>query len=263
MTWSLFQKIAKESALEPLLSTVLFELHNEPLLDKRIFDWVKYFKSMNPAKSCVIITNGELLDAFSLKDIIQSNLDRLVISLNAHSKDTYDTLNCGLDYDRVINNVSELISNPLMKQKLKLSFILTNQNVNEVHQAILYWNQKRIKTKVVRLTNRAGTLNNYDSIRLNNNYYSASLLSRAWNKVLSGALGVLGCFHPFYQMNILFNGDYIICCHDWNRATVLGNAGDFSLKEIWNSTKANEIRRLILRKRYGEISSCRECSIVK
>ena len=65
MEWSLFAKLADETASEPLLSTVLFELHNEPLLDERIFDWVKYLKSISPDKSCVIVTNGELLDSFS------------------------------------------------------------------------------------------------------------------------------------------------------------------------------------------------------
>ncbi|MHA1485228.1 MAG: SPASM domain-containing protein, partial [Candidatus Thorarchaeota archaeon] len=79
---------------------------------------------------------------------------------------------------------------------------------------------------------------------------------------MSGTGRVTGCPLPFYQMNVLFNGDAIICCHDWNRASVIGNAGTSSLREIWNSTKVNEIRRLVLRKRYEEIDSCKECSCV-
>jgi MoaA/NifB/PqqE/SkfB family radical SAM enzyme len=45
MEWSLFQKIINEAASEPLLSAIVFELHNEPLLDERIFDCVKYIKA--------------------------------------------------------------------------------------------------------------------------------------------------------------------------------------------------------------------------
>lgn len=66
-----------------------------------------------------------------------------------------------------------------------------------------------------------------------------------------------------FPLTFQFNGDAIICCHDWNRATVVGNARTSSLREIWNSEKINEIRRLILRKRYGQIDSCQECSLVK
>jgi len=106
MEWDLYVKIANESASEPLLSSVVYELHNEPLLDKRIFDWVKYVKSINANKQCALVTNGELLDKFSLTDIMQSNIDQVAISLNAHSKEMYESINNGLDYDRVMKNVS-------------------------------------------------------------------------------------------------------------------------------------------------------------
>lgn len=80
---------------------------------------------------------------------------------------------------------------------------------------------------------------------------------------MSTARGIIGCELPFNQMNILFNGDAIICCHAWNRATVVGNVRTSSLREIWNSKEMNEIRRLILRKRYRHIDSCKECTIVE
>ena len=64
-------------------------------------------------------------------------------------------------------------------------------------------------------------------------------------------------------MAILFNGDVIVCCQDWNRGTVVGNVCNSSVKEIWNSTKMNQIRRSILRKRYNEVKSCQACSLVK
>jgi len=49
---------------------LMFALHNEPLLDERIFDWVKHIKSINPKCYCILPTNGELLDRFSLAEII-------------------------------------------------------------------------------------------------------------------------------------------------------------------------------------------------
>jgi len=50
MEWDLFSKIARESASEPLLSSVLFELHNEPLLDKRLPFFVEYSRKNLPDK---------------------------------------------------------------------------------------------------------------------------------------------------------------------------------------------------------------------
>jgi len=263
MEWDLFVKIAQELSLEPLLSKVLFELHNEPLLDKRIFEWVKYIKTISPDKRCAIVTNGELLDRFTSSEIIQSNLDSLVISLNAHSKEIYEITNNGLDYNKVMNNVSHLLSNQSMRSKIKLSFVLTAQNRHDVYQARRYWTKSGIKTRVFDIENRGGALDNYQSIRPKNRYYGRTLLLKGWRRLMSSTRGILGCELPFRQMCILFNGDVILCCHDWNRATIVGNVRTSSLKEIWNSEKMNEIRRLIVKKRYEQINSCKKCSFIR
>lgn len=263
MEWDLYEKIVNEAVSEPLLSTVILELHNEPLLDKRIFNCVKYIKSMDPSKTCELTTNGELLDKFSLTDIVQSNLDHLLVSLNAHSKETYDNINNGLDYNKVMRNIYSLLSNNSIKQKMELSFVLTERNVGEVYQATQYWKEQGVKTRVVGLCNRGGLLNNYEKLKLQNSYRGTPLLLRIWRSLMSGARSMTGCEFPFYEMNILFNGDVIVCRRDWNRAIVVGNARTSSLREIWKSEKMNEIRRLILKKRYEQIKTCKECSYVK
>ncbi len=132
-----------------------------------------------------------------------------------------------------------------------------------MYQAVQYWNKRGAKTRVMGLKNRAGALDDYEGLRPKTGYQDSRFLFRLWRRLMSSAGGVLGCHLPFYQMNILFNGDAIICCHDWHRATVVGNARTSSLREIWNSDKMNEIRRLILRKRYEQINSCKECPLLK
>jgi MoaA/NifB/PqqE/SkfB family radical SAM enzyme len=148
MDWSLFEKIATEAASAPLLSTVVFSLHNEPLIDKRTFDWVKHLKSISPNKYCQVTTNGELLDRFSSTDIMRSNLDELVISLNAHSREMYETINLGLSYDKVMENISHLLSNQALRQKVRMSYVLTEYNLHEVYQATHYWKSQGVKTRV-------------------------------------------------------------------------------------------------------------------
>ena len=263
MEWDLFAKIVDESASEPLLSTVVYELQNEPLIDKRIFDCVKHFKSINSNTRCLLVTNGELLDRFSLTDIVQSDMDRMVVSLNAHSKEMYESINNGLDYEKVMQNISYLLSDNRTKQKLALSFVFTEQSVHEVRQAVKYWREKGVETRVIGLVNRAGTLYDYEELRLKTGYHDKLSLSWLRRRLMSRLGGIVGCHLPFYQMCILFNGDAIICCHDWNRAVVVGNVKASSLREIWNSERMNKIRRLLLRKRYEQIDSCKGCSLVE
>jgi radical SAM protein with 4Fe4S-binding SPASM domain len=263
MEWDLFVKIANELASEPLLSKVTFQMQNEPLLDNRIFDCVKYLKSRNVDKMCSLVTNGELLDKFSLTDIVQSNLDSLIISINAHTKEMYQSINIGLDYDKVMQNIYRLLSNSSTKQKLMLSFVLIERNKHEVYQAVRYWNKKGIKTRVLKLVSTARFLDNYETYRPVTDYYESHFPLRFWRHLMSRLRYTIGCSFPFFQMHILHNGDVVLCCQDWYRGTVVGNTRTNSLREIWNSEKMAEIRRLMLRKRYERIDSCKECPMFR
>jgi radical SAM protein with 4Fe4S-binding SPASM domain len=259
MEWSLFQKIIDEAASEPLLSTIVFELHNEPLLDERIFDCAKYIKSKAPDKRVAIITNGELLDRFSPEDVVKSKLDVLTISLNAHSRETYERINEGLDYDRVMNNVSRILANPLARQRTRLGFVMTEQNEAEVYEATRYWQERMVNTRVIGVTNRGGTLENYERFRPKAEYYDGSGPARVWRRLMERARHAIGCHIPFYEMSILFNGDALQCGEDWYRTNVVGNVKTHSLKEVWNSKKINKIRRLLLRKRFEQLNCCKDC----
>jgi len=232
-------------------------------LNKEIFGWAKHLKSASPNKYCIIATNGELLDRFSPSDILESGLDLLVISLNAHSREIYETINCGLDYDRVMQNVSRVLSDPQLRQRTRLNFVVTEQNMHEVNQAARYWDSRGIRTAVKRLQNRAGSLDSYERLRPQPGDPARRIPPRIKRALRPSPRDVIGCSLPFYQMNVLFNGDVIICCHDWNRTAVVGNARHSSLREIWNSARMNEIRRLLLRRSYDQVESCSECSVVR
>ena len=259
MEWDLFKKIADEAASEPLLSSVIFELHNEPLLDERIFDCVKYIKSKAPDKRVAVVTNGELLDRFSPEDIVKSNLDSLSISLNAHSKEVYESINTGLNYEKVLDNVSRILADPVMKKKTRLSFVLTEQNEHEIYEATRYWQEQGVNTKISGVTNRAGTLANFEKFRPKTGHDNDSGPAALWRRLMGGVRHSLGCHVPFYEMNVLFNGDVLICSEDWHRTTVTGNAKKQSLREIWNSKKTNQTRQLLLKKRFAELAPCKDC----
>jgi radical SAM protein with 4Fe4S-binding SPASM domain len=262
MDRQLFDRIAGEAASAPDLQAMVFELHNEPFLDRRILAIIKYFKSLNPRKPASIVSNGELIDKFNPEEIAGSGLDRLTISLNAHSRETYNFINRGLDYDRVMNNVNSLVAHAETRKRLALSFVLTNQNLAEVQEAVSYWSNRKVATRVMEVANRAGSLGNYGDHMPDTPYYGRGFFSGLWRRALLKLSEYVGCHLPFYQMNVLFNGDVIICCHDWNRATVVGNVNNTTLKEVWTSDKMNEIRRFLISKKYEQLSSCRGCSLV-
>ncbi|MFC1848212.1 radical SAM/SPASM domain-containing protein [Chloroflexota bacterium] len=263
MEWTVFERIVEQ--LTPLRSPprLFFGLHSEPLLDTRILDFVRLVKSKRRDIFCSIVTNGELLDKFDPTDIAESGLNHLSVSLNAHSKETYECLNTGLSYARVMNNVSRVLSSEPLRHRVSLSYVATGQNLDEIRLATAYWRKKGVDTWVAQVANRTGLVDNYEDIRLPSRYYGGNLAFQAWKRMMSWAGLLTGCSIPFHQMNVLFNGDFILCCHDWGRSTVIGNIADASLESIWNSGRTNANRSNLLRKRYNRIAACRDCSLAR
>jgi len=205
MTSDLHCKIIDEVGTAQFLKQVIYELQNEPLLDKRIFDWVKHFKFENPCKETVIVTNGELLNQFNSEEIIMSKLDYLIISLNANSKEMFSKINCNLDYAKIVRNIKTLLANDVLKQKIILSFVIIGQNEREVYHAVQYWHRMGINTRVMELTNRAGTLTNYEILRSKHHTYQQDYFSKIRQYLMSPIQLRVGCSLPFYQINVLFN----------------------------------------------------------
>lgn len=69
------------------------------------------------------------------------------------------------------------------------------------------------------------------------------------------------CYLPFYKIMIDWNGDLVLCCNDWQRASgTFGNINKQSLSELWLHDDLNNIRRqLAAGKRKGP--SCSQCNI--
>jgi radical SAM protein with 4Fe4S-binding SPASM domain len=259
---ALFNKILEELRSEKQQPMFMFALHNEPLLEKNIFEQISSVKSILPNCYCILPTNGQLLELFSPNDIKTSGIDQLNINLGAYTKETYERIYSGFNYEHLRNNLNRLFADDSLKKKIQIMYVLNKENTSEARMALNYWKEQGVRTKVIQFHNRAGSLDNYERLRLKYSSYIGAPILTGWKNLTNLVRRGLGCELPFYQMNILFNGDVILCSCDWKRATVVGNLKYCSIKSIWNSERFNSLRQMILRKRYNQIMSCKECSMV-
>lgn len=70
------------------------------------------------------------------------------------------------------------------------------------------------------------------------------------------------CTHLWFMMNIHYNGLVSICCRDAMQGAVIGDVTKSTLAEIWNGAEMVRMRKLMIRKRHGEIPICRRCDRV-
>ena len=68
------------------------------------------------------------------------------------------------------------------------------------------------------------------------------------------------CFYPSYTFFMDYNGDVLMCPHDWGKKVILGNMNNDSFYNIWTSKKA-----ILIRKKLSEanrnFSPCNVCDV--
>ena len=260
MKWDVFDKLVSELGSAKATSNVVFELQHEPLMNPDAFEWVRHLKTRAPTTGCHVITNGSLLGNFSPEEMEASGVDMLSVSLNAHRKETFERINTGLDFDTVMKNTLRVAGHEELRRKLRVSYVVTEINRAEIGEAVAFWKARGVLTQVKRLTNRAGALPTYESLR-SSTRTEQSLIGSAAAGVRRSARRIIGCPLPFYETAILFNGNVILCCQDWNHDPIVGNVESDSLRSIWNGPTLTSMRRNMLARRYDGIAACRDCSI--
>lgn len=68
------------------------------------------------------------------------------------------------------------------------------------------------------------------------------------------------CYYPFYQVGIDYNGDVLLCPHDWAKKYVAGNAFADNIWDIWKNTSFVKARTS-LKKGERSFSPCETCDV--
>ena len=95
----------------------------------------------------------------------------------------------------------------------------------------------------ITMSNRAGMLKNAD--------HSIQPLKQKLS---------LPCFYPAYTFFMDYQGDVLMCAHDWGKKNILGNLNKSSFMEIWKSDKAHLARKKLLIADRG-FSPCDVCDV--
>lgn len=68
------------------------------------------------------------------------------------------------------------------------------------------------------------------------------------------------CYYPFYMLMLDYNGDVLLCPHDWHKKLILGNLNNTSLRQLWTSAEILKVRKNLMHNNRG-FPPCNECSI--
>ena len=69
------------------------------------------------------------------------------------------------------------------------------------------------------------------------------MMENAEFKIESLTEPLKNCFIPSYTFFLDYQGDVLICPHDWGKKIILGNLNEKKLIDIWFSNRAMNLRK--------------------
>ena len=69
------------------------------------------------------------------------------------------------------------------------------------------------------------------------------------------------CYYPFYMILIDYDGEVLLCPHDWNKTLKFGNLKQKTFFDIWNGKALNGIRKR-LSNSDRNFGACKNCDVL-
>lgn len=216
----------------------------EPILHPQLIDQVAYAKTRG-IKSLTIITNAQLLTPLLSKKLIEARLDRLDVSIDAVTPETYNKMRPPGDLKIAENNLETFIR---FKREIKTSkpqvtvkFIKEPINANEVDLFRQKWANQANEVFISFLHNWGGSIKKKEP---------------NWR----GGYKRYPCSWIFRHMYICWDGRVSLCCLDSEVGTLLGDIKEMSIEEIWHNSKLQGIRQSHLDGNFNDLPLCSKCS---
>lgn len=253
----LFKKVIDE--LSPSLSYLTFYFQGEPYLNPRFLHMVKYVSAKNIYTSTS--TNAHYLKDESAKATVQSGLDRLIISIDGTSQETYESYRVGGSLEKVIEGTKNILH---WKKELRsltphvvFQFLVVKPNEHEI--PTVYQLAKELGVdQVVLKTAQIHDFKNGSSLMPALDMYSRYKKNGDDSYSIKNPL-LNQCWKMWQSCVITWDGKVVPCCFDKDATHVMGDLNFQTFQEIWLGEKYNKFRVSLLKSR-DEIEMCKNCT---
>ncbi len=238
---------------------LVFYFQGEPYLNPAFLDMVKYASSKKIYTATS--TNAHYLNDENAKRTIESGLDRLIISIDGTTQETYQQYRVGGRLDKVIEGARNIV---------KWKKALNSKTPFVVFQFLVVRHNEHQVEEVKKLASETGvddvwfkTAQVYDYANDPNKLIPTIDKFSRYRKTAGGTefKGKLSnqCWRLWHDPVITWDGIVAPCCFDKDAQHRLGNLKEKSFKEIWKNGEYTKFRTQILKGRKN-IDICANCS---
>jgi organic radical activating enzyme len=235
--------------IEPIIPTLIgvsLSYSGEPLLNRQIPGLVRYLHEARISTSFSTNLSIPMSEA-QAEALVGAGLDRMQISLDGATEDTYRRYRIGGNFTLVLQNVRKLA-----EAKLRLG--ATRPNL--VWKMVIFpYNAHEIPT--VKRTARSLGFDSFEFVLDNDGDEKLQVLNRENSQMVAAKKP---CFWVWNTATIGWDGGVQACCKQINQIW-LGNALQEDIRTIWRGDHYAAIRSRFSRSRYGDDMHpvCRNC----
>ncbi len=252
-----FRKTIDE--LHKQLIYLIFYFQGEPYINPGFLDMVKYAK--DKGIYTITSTNGHFLNDANAKKTIESGLDRMIISVDGTTQETYENYRKEGNLDSVLQGARNIVK---WKKEMNsatphtiFQFLVVKPNehqIDEIYKLAEEIGIDEVKLKTAQVyeyekgNDLIPTIEKYSRYKKNSDgTYSVK------NKLLNH------CWKLWHACVITWDGLVVPCCFDKDATHRLGDMKEKPFKEIWQGEDYDKFRKQLLKGR-DQIDICKNCT---
>lgn len=253
----LFKKTLDE--LADTLVYLTFYFQGEPYLHPRFLDLVSYARAKNIYTATS--TNAHYLTDEVAKRTVESGLDRLIISIDGTTQDTYEAYRIGGHLQKVLDGTRNIVR---WKKELKTAtpfivfqFLVVKPNEHQIADVYRLAHELGVDHVALKTAQIYDYENGSDLIPSLDRYSRYQKQGDGTYRIKNDLLNQ--CWKMWQSCVITWDGKVVPCCFDKDAHHVMGDLSQQTFREIWNSENYRNFRAAILRSR-KEIDICKNCT---
>ncbi|MDQ2656264.1 MAG: SPASM domain-containing protein [Bacteroidota bacterium] len=245
--------------LAPTLTYLTFYFQGEPYLNPEFLNMVAYAsqKGIYTATS----TNAHYLNVENAQRTISSGLDRLIISIDGTTQQSYQSYRIGGTLDKVIEGTRNVLD---AKKHLRsktphvvFQFLVTGPNEHEIPDVFRLGRQLGVDQVVLKTAQIYDYENGSPLIPKQDRY-------ARYRQNPDGSWSIKNkladhCWKMWHSCVVTWDGKIVPCCFDKDAHFVMGDLKQNSFAEIWNGDRYDHFRNSLMKSR-SEIEMCRNCT---
>ncbi|MBI2470485.1 MAG: SPASM domain-containing protein [Planctomycetes bacterium] len=260
ISFDLFKKVIDEIGQH----LTMIRLYNwgEPTLNKDLLRMIQYAKERDI--DIKISTNLSMkMEDDQIEALLKAGLEKIYISCNGASSETYLKYHVGGDFGLVMDNMKRLVQKkreiPGCHTKFVWLFHIFKHNEHEIETAKELAQIIGIKIKISKMRPDMGK-------EIFETTQKALERDKAWipdnseyTVVSTKRKKRIGCMLPWTETMINWDGSILPCCAVYSEKHAFGNILENSFKTIWNNEKYIAARKEILGMKNDKQTICHIC----